>query len=399
MLVVAADDGVMPQTIESINHAKAAGVPIVVALNKIDKPEATDNNIQKILGQLAEHELNPSEWGGDTEVIRTSAAKGTGIQELLEVLDYRAQLLELKADFGGRGRGTVIEAKMEEGRGPVANILVQEGTSRSATSSSSVAASVASATSPTTAATSITRSRPPTPVPSPASTSARRRRQVLRGRRSSKARRGRRAASPSRPRAAARPAQGHARHLFSQMAESEVKEILIVLKADVQGSVDVLRHEIEGVSTSEVKVRVLHAAVGGITESDVLLAEASKAIVIGFNVIPSGKARSTAEQRNVEIRTYDVIYHITEDVKKAAEGMLEPELRQEVLGHAEVRQVFKISKVGTSPAATSPTAPSSAMRRFALRETASSSRRTAASNSSSASRTTPRMSAPAWSAA
>ena len=134
--------------------------------------------------------------------------------------------------------------------------------------------------------------------------------------------------------------------LFSQMAESEIKEILIVLKADVQGSVDVLRNEIEGVSTDEIKIRVLHAAVGGITESDVILAEASNAIIVGFNVIPSGNARSTADQKHVEIRTYDVIYHITEDVRKAAEGLLEPELRQEVLGHAEVRQVFKVSRVG-----------------------------------------------------
>ena len=347
VLVVAADDGVMPQTVESINHAKAAGVPIVVALNKCDKPEATDNNIQKILGQLAEHELNPSEWGGDTEVIRTSAAKGTGIQELLEVLDYRAQLLELKADFGGPARGTVVESRMEEGRGPVANILIQEG--RLEVGNFIVAGRAFGRVRDITddRGNKLREVDPPTPVqvsgldeiPNAGDRvfvvdSLKKAQQAAEQRR-----------ERDRHQLLAQP-KVTLSSLFNQMAENEVKEILIVLKADVQGSVDVLRHEIEGVSTSEVKVRVLHAAVGGITESDVILAEASNAIIIGFNVIPSGKARSTAEQRNVEIRTYDVIYHITEDVKKAAEGMLEPELRQEVLGHAEVRQVFKVSKVG-----------------------------------------------------
>jgi translation initiation factor IF-2 len=347
VLVVAADDGVMPQTVESINHAKAAEVPIVVALNKIDKPEATQSNVQKILGQLAEHGLNPAEWGGDTEVMRTSATTGEGVQDLLEVLDYQSQLLELKADFAGPARGTVIESRVIEGRGPVANVLVQEG--HLEVGNFIVAGRAFGRVRDITddRGNKLKTVLPPTPVqvsgldeiPDAGDKffvvdSLKKAQQAAEQRR-----------DRDREQQLAQP-KVTLSSLFSQMEEADVKEILIVLKADVQGSVDVLKHEIESVSTSEVKVRVLHAAVGGITESDVILAEASNAIIVGFNVIPSGKARSLAEQKNVEIRTYDVIYHITEDVRKAAEGMLEPELRQEVLGHAEVRQVFKISKVG-----------------------------------------------------
>jgi translation initiation factor IF-2 len=347
VLVVAADDGVMPQTIESISHAKAAGVPIVVALNKCDKPEATDTNIQRILGQLAEHGLNATEWGGDTEVLRTSASTGDGIQELLDVLDYQAQLLELKADFGGAAGGTVIEARVVEGRGPVANVLVQQGRLR--VGDFMVAGRAFGRVRDIMDDKGHRHKEVEPPIPVQVSgldeipdagdrffvvDSLKKAQQAAEQRR-----------QRDREQQLAQP-KVTLSSLFNQMSESEVKEILIVLKADVQGSVDVLRNEIEGVSTDEVKIRVLHSAVGGITESDVILAEASNAIIIGFNVIPSGKARSLADQKNVEIRTYDVIYHITEDVKKAAEGLLEPELRQEVLGHAEVRQVFKVSKVG-----------------------------------------------------
>jgi len=347
VLVVAADDGVMPQTVESINHAKAAGVPIVVALNKIDKPEATQGNVQKILGQLAEHGLNPTEWGGDTEVVRTSATSGEGVQDLLEILDYQSQLLELKSDFAGPARGTVVESRVIEGRGPVANILVQDG--HLEVGNFIVAGRAFGRVRDITddRGNRLKSVEPPTPVqvsgldeiPDAGDRffvvdSLKKAQQAAEQRR-----------ERDREQQLAQP-KVTLSSLFSQMEEADVKEILIVLKADVQGSVDVLKHEIESVSTSEVKVRVLHAAVGGITESDVILAEASNAIIVGFNVIPSGKARSLSEQKSVEIRTYDVIYHITEDVRKAAEGMLEPELRQEVLGHAEVRQVFKISRVG-----------------------------------------------------
>lgn len=348
VLVVAADDGVMPQTIESINHAKAAGVPIVVALNKIDKPEATDSNIQRILGQLAEHGLNPVDWGGETEVVRVSALKNQGIQDLLEILDLQSQVLELTADFAGPARGTVIEARPQEGRGSVANVLLLEGELkvgdfivagrafgrvRDMTNDRGKRMKVAS---------------PPMPVQisgidqlpdagdkfyivdslKKAEQAALQRRQA------------------ERQEQLAQPKMTLDR-MFGQLAEKELKEILVVIKADVQGSIDVLKNEVEKVSGEEVKVRVLHAAVGGITESDVILADASRAVIVGFNVIPSGKARSTAEQKGVEIRPYKVIYDIVDDMRKAAEGLLEPDTKMEILGHAEVRQVFKVSKVGT----------------------------------------------------
>ncbi len=347
VLVVAADDGVMPQTIESISHSKAAGVPIIVALNKIDKEQATDSNIQRILGQLAEHGLNPTDWGGDTEIVRTSATKGTGIQDLLEILDLQAEVLELKSDFAGQAQGTVIEARPEGGRGNVANILVQEG-------QLSVGDFIVMGRAYGRVR-DITDDRgnklksvlPPLPVQisgindlpdagdkfycvgslKEAEKAADQRRER------------------ERETLLAQP-KLTLDNMFSQIAEMELKEILVVLKADVQGSVDVLRSEIEKVGNEEVKVRVIHSAVGGITESDILLAEASKAIIIGFNVIANSKGRALAEDKGVEIRNYQVIYHIVEDMKKAVEGLLTPDIRQEVLGHAEVRQVFKVSKVG-----------------------------------------------------
>ncbi|MEX2219123.1 MAG: translation initiation factor IF-2 [Phycisphaerales bacterium] len=348
LVVSPADGGVMPQTVESISHAKAAGVPIIVALNKIDRPEATEANIQKTLGQLAEQGLNPVEWGGDTEVVRTSATQGTGIKELLEVLDYQAQLKEFKADFGGFARGTVIEAKMEEGRGTVANILLQDGSLK--VGDFMVAGRAFGRVRDITddRGNKIKDALPPIPV------------QVSgldevpdagdkfyvvdslkKAQESAEQRRMR-----ERETQLAQP-KVTLDSLFSQMADTDAKEIKVVLKAAEQGTVDVLKSEIEKVSGAEVKVKVLHAAVGGITESDVLLADASKGVIVGFNVIASGKARQVAEQKGVEIRNYQVIYHITEDLKKAAEGLLAPELRQEVLGHAEVRKVFKVTKVGS----------------------------------------------------
>lgn len=347
VLVVAADDGVMPQTIESINHAKAAHVPIIVALNKIDKPEATDGNIQRILGQLAEHGLNPTEWGGDTEVVRTSATKGVGIQDLLEILDLQAQMLELKSDFGGPARGTVIEAKPEEGRGAVANILIQEGKLK--VGDFIVAGRAFGRVRDITddRGNRLREAYPPMPVQISGidelpdagdkfyiADTLKKAEQAAAQRR-----------DKERHEQLAQP-KVTLDSLFNQMAESEMKEIKVVLKADVQGSVDVIKNEIEKIATDEVKARVLHAAVGGITESDVLLAEASRAIIVGFNVIPSGKARKQAEDKGVEIRSYRVIYNITDDLRKAAEGLLAPEVREEVIGHAEVRQVFRVTKVG-----------------------------------------------------
>ena len=347
VLVVAADDGVMPQTIESINHAKAAGVPIIVALNKIDKPEANDKNIQRIFGQLAERGLNPAEWGGDAEVVRTSAQTGEGIQDLLEALDYQAQLLELKADFKGSAHGTVIESRMEEGRGATASVLVQNG-------ELSVGDFIVAgrAYGKVRDITSDRGERVKSASPSAAV-------QIsgldnlpdagdkfyvvdsLKKAQSAAEQRHQR----ERERELAAP-KATLDSILSQLKEGVRKELLVVIKADVQGSVDVLKESIQGVSTENVTVRVLHAAVGGINDSDVILAEASGALIVGFNVIPSAKARRLAEDKSVRIRPYQVIYDIVDDIKSMAEGLLEPEIRQEIVGHAEVRKVFKVSKVG-----------------------------------------------------
>lgn len=351
VLVVSAPEGVMPQTIESINHAKAAKVPIVVALNKIDRPDATEAQVQKTLGELAKAGLNPTEWGGDTEMVRTSATTGKGIKELLEALDYQAQLLELKADFEGAAQGTVIEAKMEEGRGAVASILLQQGKLkvgdfivmgrafgrvRDITNDKGVR---------------VREAMPPMPVQVSGIDEvcdAGDKFFVTRSLREAED-----AADQRRTRerqtALAQP-KLTLDSLFSQIQEkkeTDLKEIRVILKTDQQGTVDVLKAECEKIKSDEIKTRVIHAAVGGITESDVLLGDASRAIIIGFNVIPSGKARQLAEQKGVEIRTYQVIYDITDDLKKAAEGLLAPEVREEVLGHADVRAVFKITKVGS----------------------------------------------------
>ncbi|MCA9295234.1 MAG: translation initiation factor IF-2, partial [Phycisphaerales bacterium] len=347
VLVVAADDGVMPQTIESISHAKAAGVPIVVALNKIDKAEATDSNIQRILGQLSEHELNPTEWGGSTEVIRISAVKGEGIQDLLEVLDYQTQLLELKADFGGPAEGTVLEAQVEEGRGPVARLLVQQGLLKKGDFIVAGRGYGRVRDITNDRAKRIDEAGPSSPVAisglselpdagdkfyivdslRAAEAAADERRQLEREKNLS-------------------TDKVTLDNIFEKLSASGKKELPLVVKADVQGSLETLRASILKISGEEVTVAIKHAAVGGVNDSDIALAEASGAIIVGFNVTTSTSARRLAEQRGVDIRFYDVIYDLIDDIVKAAEGLLEPELRLEVLGHADVRQAFRISKVG-----------------------------------------------------
>ncbi|MHC4990018.1 MAG: translation initiation factor IF-2 [Planctomycetota bacterium] len=347
VLVVAADDGVMPQTAESISHAKAAGVPIIVALNKVDKPEATDSNIQRILGQLAEHELNPVEWGGSTEIVRTSAIKSEGIQDLLEIIDYQAQLLDLKADFGGNAEGTVIEARLEEGRGAVANVLVQQGHlskgdfivmgrafgrvrdivnergQRIPEAGPSMAVAVSGINEVPDAGDKFYTVK----SLKAAEAAAEERREL------------------ERERELAQP-KVTLSNWKEMMAQAGRKELPLILKADVKGSVDTLKASLEKISTDDVSVSIKHCAVGGINDSDILLADTTGAVIIGFNVTASAKARKVAEAKSVDVRLYDVIYDVTDDVTKAAEGLLEPEYRLEVLGHAEVRQVFKVSKVG-----------------------------------------------------
>jgi translation initiation factor IF-2 len=347
VLVVAADDGVMPQTEESISHAKAAGVPIVVALNKIDKAEATDSNIQRILGQLAERELNPTEWGGGTEVIRTSATTGEGIQELLDILDYQADLLELKGDFAGNAEGTVIEAQVEEGRGPVARMLVQDGLLKKGAFIVTGRGFGRVRDIVNDHGQRIDEAGPSTPVAisgidelpdagdrffvvdslKEAEAAAEERRRL------------------ERERELAAP-KITLDNIFAHIEEGKKKDLPLVVKADVQGSVETLRVVLGKIGSEEVRVSVKHSAVGGINESDVTLAEATGAIIIGFNVTTTAKARQLAEAKGVDIRLYDVIYDITDDVQKAAAGLLDPELKLEVLGHAEVRDVFKITRVG-----------------------------------------------------
>lgn len=347
VLVVAADDGVMPQTVESINHAKAAGVPIVVALNKIDKPEATDNNIQRILGQLAEHELNPSEWGGSTEVVRTSAIKNQGIQDLLEVLDYQAQLLDTKADFGGNAQGTVLEARMEEGRGAVANILVQHGKLKKGDFVVMGRAYGRIRDIMNDRGQRIEEAGPSMPVAISginAVPDAGDKFYVVKSLREAEAASAERI-DRDRDRDLA-TAKITLDNIFQHLAASQKKELPLVLKADVQGSLETIKATLAKITNDEITVSIKHAGIGGVNESDIALAEAAGAIILGFNVTATAKARKQAEVKRVDIRFYDVIYDIIDDVKRAAEGLLEPELKLEVLGHAEVREVFRISKVG-----------------------------------------------------
>ena len=348
VLVVAADDGVMPQTVESIHHARAADVPIIVALNKIDVPQATESNIRKIHGQLSEHGLNPVEWGGQTEVVKVSATEGTGVAELLEILDYQAQLTELKADFAGPARGTVIESEMKEGRGPVARVLVQEG--RVEVGAFIVAGRAYGRVRDMTddRGRSTKEAGPSTPlelsgldiVPDAGdkfyvTDTLQKAQSIATQYRDSE-----------RQLQLATQTKVSLDNFAEQLQAGQTKEMRVVLKADAQGSVEVLRKSLDDLGTDEVAVRTLHLGVGGITESDVLLADASDAIVIGFHVVASSAVRDLAEQRGVEIRTYRIIYELIDEVHKAMEGLLEPETREEAIGEAEIRQVFRVSKVG-----------------------------------------------------
>ena len=347
VLVIAEDDGVMPQTIESIAHAKAAGVPIVVALNKIDKAEATDDNIQRILGQLAEHELNPVDWGGDTEVIRTSAIKNEGIQDLLDILDYQAELLDLKADFGGPAEGTVIEAHLADGYGPVASVLVQQGSLkkgdyivagrgygriRSLTNDRGEQVDSASPSMPM----SISGF---SEVPDAGDKFY-----IVKSQKEAEA------AAKERILTERQKNLSHDKitldNIFEQMKSADIRELPVIIKGDVQGSIETLRSTIAKIGNDEARISIKHAAVGGINESDINLAGTCSGIVVGFNATSTPKSRHLAEQKGVEIRYYDVIYDLTDDLTKALQGLLDPEIKLEVLGHAEVRDVFRISKVG-----------------------------------------------------
>ena len=346
VLTVAADDGVMPQTIEAIAHSRAAAVPIIVALNKIDLPGC---DINRVYGQLAEHGLSPSEWGGQTEVVKTSAVTGDGIRDLLEHLDYVAELLELKADDTIPATGWVVEARLSPQQGPVATLLIEEGRlskgdvvlagcayGRVKMLKNSLGKSVKTATS----------SMPVEITGLSDVPQAGDRFYCLDDINRAKA-----AAEENKERSRestlVQRTQVTLDNLFSQIEAGNVKELNLIIRADVQGSVDVLTKYLSELSTEEVKVRILHAAPGGITEGDVLLAEASNAIIIGFNVTGDEHVAKLAETKGIEIRHYNIIYRITEDLQKSMVGLLEPEEREETLGRAVVRQTFKVSRIGT----------------------------------------------------
>jgi len=346
VLTVAADDGVMPQTIEAIAHSKAANVPIIVALNKIDLPGC---DINRIYAQLAEYNLAPTEWGGNTEIVKTSAVTGEGIHDLLECLDYVAELLELKADDTIPAMGWVVEAKMSPQEGPMATLLIKEGVlnkgdvvlagcayGRVKMMKNSHGKNIRTATS----------SMPVEITGLSDVPQAGDRFYCLNDINRAKTAAGENKIH-TRENSLAERAQITLDNLFNQIEAGNVKELNLIIRADVQGSVDVLIKYLSEMSTSEVKIKILHAATGGITESDVLLAEASNAIIIGFNVVPEERAAKIAETKGVEIRLYDIIYRITEDLQKSMVGMLEPEEQKKSLGRAVVRATFKISKVGT----------------------------------------------------
>jgi len=345
VLVVAADDGVMPQTEEAINHARAAGVDIVVAINKCDLPAA---NPQRVMQQLAERDLLPAKWGGQVEVVEVSALTRQGLDDLVETLALQAEILELKANPNKPARGVVLEAALSEGRGAVATVLVQEGTLRKGDVFICGQAYGRVRSLRDHRGEELPQAGPSTPVEVSGLScvpEAGEKFIVLgdldKAREIAEARQ-----HAAREESIAEREHVTLENLFATLEAGEQKELRLILKADVHGSLEVVRKSVTDLSTQEVRVNVLHTAVGGINDSDVLLADASDAIVIGFNVVPDPSARALAEQKGVDIRLYNVIYHLTDEVRAALESRLEPERREQVVGHAEVRRVFRISRVG-----------------------------------------------------
>ncbi len=345
ILVVAADDGIMPQTVESINHAKAAKIPIIVAINKMDKPEADPERIKQ---QLTEYELVPEEWGGDTVICPISAKTGQGIDELLEMVNLTAEMQELKANPNRSARGAVIEARLDKGRGPVATLLVQNGTLRQG--DVLIAGTAVGRVRAMTNARGqkVTEAGPSVPVeiigmgevPGAgddfhAVADERMARELVEQRKHEKKMA---AAAPSH--------KVSLEDLFSQIKQGEMKELAIIVKADVQGSAEAVKASLEKLSNDEVRVRVIHCAVGAISENDVMLATTSNAIIVGFNVRPDANAKETAARNGVDMRMYRVIYDAINEIETAMKGMLAPKFKEVELGQAEVREVFRITGVG-----------------------------------------------------
>jgi len=346
ILVVAADDGIMPQTVEAINHAKAAGVSIIVAINKMDKPEA---NPEKVKQELTEHELVPEEWGGDVICVPVSAKNHTGIDDLLEMVILTADVKELKANPDRLAKGVVIEAKLDKGRGPVATVLVQNGTLNSGDIVIAGTAVGRVRVMTDDRGRKVKVAGPSTPVeiigladvPSAGDIF-----NAVEDERLARELAEQRKQEEKEERFSAYQ-KVTLDNLFSHIAEGEMKELSIIVKADVQGSVEAVRQSLEKISNEEVRVRVIHGGVGGINESDVMLADASNAIIVGFNVRPDVLADDMAKEKGVDLRTYRVIYDCIEEIEAAMKGMLAPKFRDVEQGRIEVRQVYKLSNVGT----------------------------------------------------
>ena len=346
ILVVAADDGVMPQTVEAINHAKAAGIEIIVAVNKIDKPSA---NVDRVKQELTEYELIPVDWGGTTEFVPVSAKSGEGIEDLLETILLTADILELKANPNRRARGLVIEAELDKGRGPVATILVQKGTLHVGDFISAGASHGKVRAMIDDKGRRVKDAGPSTPVEILGLNDVPSAGEVFLAHDNDKT---------AKSYADTYLAQNKEKmleetkskmsldDLFSQIQEGNLKELNLIIKADVQGSVEAVKQSLLKLSNEEVVVKCIHGGVGAINESDVMLASASSAIIIGFNVRPDATAKAIAEREGVDVRLYKVIYQAIEDIEAAMKGMLDPVFEEKVIGHAEVRQIFKASAVG-----------------------------------------------------
>ena len=346
ILVIAADDGVMPQTVEAINHAKAAGVEIIVAVNKIDKPTA---NVDKVKQELMEYELVPTDWGGSTEFVLVSAKSGEGIEDLLETILLTAEILELKANKKRRARGLVIEAELDKGRGPVATILVQKGTLKIGDFVSAGASYGKVRAMIDDKGKRVKEAGPSMPVEILGLSDVPVAGEVFLAHENDKTAKSYAETYLSQHKEqmlADTRVRMSLDDLFSQIKEGDLKELNLVVKADVQGSVEAVKQSLLKLSNEEVVVKCIHGGVGAINESDVTLASASNAIIIGFNVKPDVQAKATAEREKVDVRLYDVIYKAIEDVERAMKGMLAPIYEEKVIGHAEVRQIFKASAVG-----------------------------------------------------
>ena len=346
VLVVAADDGIMPQTIESINHAKAANVKLIVAINKMDKPTA---NPERVKEQLTKYEIVPEDWGGDVACIPVSAVTGMGISDLLERIALEAEVMELKANPSRRGKGAVVEARLDKGQGPIATLLVQNGTLHKGDCLIAGTAVGRVRTMRNDKGQEITEAGPSTPVEITGLTEVPEAGELFEA--VEDERLARELADKRTAEAKEKQFAAYTKvtldNLFDQMAANDMKELPIIVKADVQGSAEAVKQSLEKISNDEVRVRVIHAGVGAISKSDVSLADASNAIIIGFNVRPDAVAKAEAEQTGVEMRMYRVIYDAINDVSDAMKGMLAPKVREVALGEAQVRQVYKISSVGT----------------------------------------------------